>query len=48
MNKRVVVTGIGAVSPVGNDAYTSWQNVMAGKSGIGPLTRLIRNNILQK
>ena len=40
MKKRVVVTGIGAVSPVGNDAETSWQNVIAGKSGIGPLTRL--------
>ncbi|MBS4198676.1 beta-ketoacyl-ACP synthase II [Bacillus sp. FJAT-49732] len=40
MKKRVVVTGIGAVSPVGNDAIESWQNVIAGKSGIGPLTRL--------
>jgi len=40
MKRRVVVTGIGAVSPVGNDALESWQNVIAGKSGIGPLTRL--------
>lgn len=40
MKKRVVVTGIGAVSPVGNDAFESWHNVIAGKSGIGPLTRL--------
>lgn len=40
MKKRVVVTGIGAISPVGNDAKTSWENVLAGKSGIGPLTRL--------
>ncbi|MBS4193645.1 beta-ketoacyl-ACP synthase II [Lederbergia citri] len=40
MKKRVVVTGIGAVSPVGNDAMSSWHNVIAGKSGIGPLTRL--------
>ncbi len=39
-NKRVVVTGIGAVSPVGNDARTSWENIIAGKSGIGPLTRV--------
>ncbi|MDQ0174648.1 beta-ketoacyl-ACP synthase II [Bacillus chungangensis] len=38
--KRVVVTGIGAVSPVGNDAQTTWENIIAGKSGIGPLTRL--------
>ncbi|MBO0993663.1 beta-ketoacyl-ACP synthase II [Bacillus sp. SD088] len=40
MKRRVVVTGIGAVSPVGNDAKTSWENVIAGKSGVGPLTRL--------
>lgn len=39
-NRRVVVTGIGAVSPLGNDAHTTWENVIAGKSGIGPLTRL--------
>ena len=38
--RRVVVTGIGAVSPLGNDAHTTWENVIAGKSGIGPLTRL--------
>ena len=39
-NRRVVVTGIGALSPLGNDAHTTWENVLAGKSGIGPLTRL--------
>ncbi len=38
--KRVVVTGIGAVSPVGNSAEESWIAVLEGKSGIGPLTRL--------
>ena len=38
--RRVVVTGIGAVSPVGNSAEESWEAVVAGKSGIGPLTRL--------
>lgn len=38
--KRVVVTGIGAVTPVGNNVQQSWQNVIAGKSGIGPLTRV--------
>jgi 3-oxoacyl-[acyl-carrier-protein] synthase II len=39
MNKRrVVVTGLGIVSPVGNDVATAWQNVVAGKSGIGPIT----------
>lgn len=38
--RRVVVTGIGAVTPVGNSAEQAWENVLAGKSGIGPLTRV--------
>ncbi|HEX7369829.1 MAG TPA: beta-ketoacyl-ACP synthase II [Rhodanobacteraceae bacterium] len=39
MNKRrVVVTGLGMVSPVGNDVATAWKNVVAGASGIGPIT----------
>ncbi|MER2088565.1 MAG: beta-ketoacyl-ACP synthase II [Sporosarcina sp.] len=38
--RRVVVTGIGAISPVGNSAEESWKAVLEGKSGIGPLTRL--------
>ncbi|MER1955750.1 MAG: beta-ketoacyl-ACP synthase II [Solibacillus sp.] len=38
--RRVVVTGIGAVTPVGNSAEASWENVIAGKSGIGPMTRV--------
>ena len=38
--RRVVVTGIGAVTPVGNNAEQAWDNVVAGKSGIGPLTRV--------
>lgn len=39
MNKRrVVVTGLGMVSPVGNDVATAWKNVVAGVSGIGPIT----------
>lgn len=40
--RRVVVTGVGAVSPVGNSAEESWQSVLEGKSGIGMLTRLDR------
>lgn len=39
-NKRVVVTGVGAVTPVGNTAEKSWEAVINGKSGIGMLTRL--------
>lgn len=40
MKRRVVVTGIGAVTPLGNNAETTWENIIQGKSGIGPLTRL--------
>ena len=39
-NRRVVITGIGAVTPLGNDIETTWEAVKEGKSGIGPLTRL--------
>ncbi len=35
--RRVVVTGLGVISPVGNDLETAWQNVLAGRSGIGPI-----------
>lgn len=38
--RRVVVTGIGAVTPLGNDISTTWENIKAGHVGIGPLTRL--------
>ncbi|WP_313800652.1 beta-ketoacyl-ACP synthase II [Cytobacillus sp.] len=38
--KRVVVTGIGAVTPLGNDVDTTWKNILAGVSGVGPLTRV--------
>jgi 3-oxoacyl-[acyl-carrier-protein] synthase II len=36
--RRVVITGIGAVTPVGNDASTTWSSFMAGRSGVGPIT----------
>lgn len=38
MNKRVVITGIGAVTPLGNDAHTSWEQIKRGVSGIAPAT----------
>ena len=36
---RVVVTGIGAVTPIGNDAQTTWKGMKSGKNGIGFITR---------
>jgi 3-oxoacyl-[acyl-carrier-protein] synthase II len=36
--KRVVVTGIGAITPLGNDVATYWQNMVAGVSGAAPIT----------
>ena len=36
--KRVVVTGMGAISPIGNDVATSWENAKNGVSGAGPIT----------
>jgi 3-oxoacyl-[acyl-carrier-protein] synthase II len=39
MRRRVVVTGIGLVTPIGNDLETTWASLVAGKSGAGPITR---------
>ena len=39
MKRRVVVTGLGVISPVGNDVDTTWQALLAGKSGAGPITQ---------
>ncbi|HEX5241409.1 MAG TPA: beta-ketoacyl-ACP synthase II [Candidatus Limnocylindrales bacterium] len=36
--RRAVVTGMGAISPIGNDAETYWSNLLAGVSGAGPIT----------
>ena len=39
MRRRVVVTGFGCLTPVGNDVATTWQALLAGKSGAAPITR---------
>lgn len=39
MKRRVVITGLGIVSPVGNDISTAWDNIVNGRSGIGRITR---------
>ncbi len=42
--RRVVVTGLGIVSPVGNDVDAAWASILAGRSGIGPVTRIDTTN----
>ena len=42
--RRVVVTGLGLVTPLGGDVETSWKNLIAGKSGAGPITRFDASN----
>ena len=37
-HRRVVITGLGAVTPLGNDAETSWKELIEGRSGAGPIT----------
>ena len=37
--RRVVITGLGIVSPVGNSVEQAWQNILAGRSGIDRITR---------
>ena len=37
-NRRVVVTGLGVVSPVGSTVETAWDNLIGGFNGIGPIT----------
>ncbi len=38
MRNRVVITGMGCISPLGNDVETLWKNLLAGKSGVSPIT----------
>jgi len=44
LNRRVVVTGVGLVSAVGIGTEETWKNLLAGKSGIGPITRFDVSN----
>ena len=39
MEHRVAITGIGAVTPLGNTAPATWEAMLAGRCGIGPITR---------
>ena len=37
--RRVVITGMGCISPIGNTVQDTWQSLLAGKSGAAPITR---------
>ncbi|SIS45065.1 beta-ketoacyl-ACP synthase II [Salimicrobium salexigens] len=39
-NKRVVITGLGAVTPLGNNVEDTWNSIKKGESGIGPMTKM--------
>src|SRR6266516_2149533 len=39
MTRRVAITGLGVVTPVGNDVPRTWEALLAGRSGAGPITR---------
>ena len=47
-NRRVVVTGMGAVTPVGNNVKDTWENMKAGKCGIAPITLFDTSNYKSK
>ena len=42
--RRIVITGLGMLTPVGNTVEESWKNIVAGKSGIGPITTFDTSN----
>ena len=39
MKRRVVITGMGTLNPLGNDVTSTWEAVLSGRSGIGPITQ---------
>ena len=43
--RRVVVTGLGLVTPLGGDVETSWKNILASKSGAGRITKIGRAHV---
>jgi len=45
MSRRVVITGIGLVTPLGLDTPSTWEALLAGKNGIGPITRFDASNL---
>src|SRR3989454_12666969 len=39
MTRRVAITGLGFVTPLGTDVHSTWEGLVAGRSGAGPITR---------
>jgi 3-oxoacyl-[acyl-carrier-protein] synthase II len=48
VNKRVVITGMGVISPIGNDISTFWNNLITGVSGVGPITQFDASDFATK
>ena len=48
MKRRVVVTGLGALTPLGNSVEESWEGAIAGRSGIGPITKFDSSSFSSK
>lgn len=46
--KRVVITGVGVISPLGNTVNEFWKNIITGKSGVGPITKFDTTNFKTK
>ena len=44
--RRVVVTGMGTVNPIGLDVASTWQSAINGRSGVGPITRFDSSDLL--
>src|SRR5687768_8425341 len=45
MTRRVVITGVGVVSAIGNDTETFWASLLAGRSGVGQITKADVSNV---
>ena len=47
-DRRVVVTGLGTINPVGDDVESTWQALLSGTSGVGPITQIDASDITSR
>ena len=47
-DRRVVVTGLGTINPVGDDVESTWQGLLSGTSGVGPITQIDASDITSR